>query len=141
MEVTFNVMNVVRPILSVSKLVARSYLVVFGHPPYIAREGRRCALVRIAGLYYLPVKFRQPVHGDHVWDFGCDMKYEEAQHKTSLMVMEPVPWSLVCITPGTYVDLVRAFRLRAWSVLELKTQDALGSAEACQRLVCDTIEQ
>ncbi len=57
------------------------------------------------------------------------------------MMMQPITWSLVRITPGTNVDLVRVFRSRTWPALELKTQDALETKETCQLLVCERIEQ
>jgi hypothetical protein len=46
----FSVMNVMRPILSVSRLVQKQFLVVFGRQAFLERDGNRVALVRFAGL-------------------------------------------------------------------------------------------
>ena len=58
--IKFHVMNVLRPILSVSRLVQRQFMLVFGKQAFLERDGHRVALVRIAGLYYLPVYLKAP---------------------------------------------------------------------------------
>ena len=59
-RVCFQVMNVAKPILSVGKLVARGYLLCFGKQAFIMKGDRRCGLVKVGGLYYLPVRLKIP---------------------------------------------------------------------------------
>ena len=55
-QTTFHVMNVRRPMLSVSVLEREGFPVSFGKNPHIIFGQHKCSLVKGGNLYYLPVK-------------------------------------------------------------------------------------
>ena len=59
-EVAFKVMNVKKPILSVSRLHEHGVDVHFTETgAYLERQGRRCPLQEVGNLFYLPVRLRE----------------------------------------------------------------------------------
>ena len=60
-EITFSVMNVTRPILSVSRLCQKGYSLQFaGKKAWLVKRGRALALLQCNGLYFLPVRLLGP---------------------------------------------------------------------------------
>ena len=106
--IKFHVTNVLRPILSVSRLVQRQFVLVFGKQAFLERDGQRVALVRIAGLYYLPVYLKtRRDHQETNLDFRQKVRdsYADSTDRMQLMMVTKVPWSLIQIThdPGQQV--------------------------------------
>ncbi len=58
--VWFQVLNVAKLTLSVSRLVSKGFLLCLGKQAFVMKGEKRCGLVKIGGLYYLPVRLRQP---------------------------------------------------------------------------------
>jgi hypothetical protein len=99
--IKFHVMNVLRPTLSVSRLVQTQFVLVFGKQAFLERDGQRVALVRIAGLYYLPVYLKTPRdHQETNLDFWQKVRdsYADNTDRMHLMMVTKVPWSLIQIT-------------------------------------------
>jgi hypothetical protein len=125
--VNFHVLDVRRPIISVSKIIQHGYMVVFGKQSYIEKDCNRFALLKVAGLYYLPVRLNVPA------DFAkrfCDQDQFRfvnvlmAEKEASKAKTVAAPWSLVCVVPNLKtINLHRVWRNSGWNAhhFEMRT--------------------
>ena len=88
---------------------------------------RRCGLVKVGGLYYLPVRLKIPkaqraITKEWVID-QTHLDLMEMKNRVSMIDVFDQVWSLISVTfDGDEICMTREFLRRGWSTLGLSTQ-------------------
>jgi hypothetical protein len=96
-DITFQVMGIRKPIISVAHLVTNGWKVCFGPQAFLCKKNSRVALLVVGGVYYLPVRMVSPTENTNEPEVPdtCAKAMQTLQLRAEVCVLQPAMWRCV----------------------------------------------